>query len=1011
MSFTRFACLWLAFVPTSLLAQTNAGEITGTVFDATKAVMDGVAISAANIATNVTQTATSNKDGVYSIPSLQPGTYRMTLEKTGFKKLVREPITVEGGSTVQLDFDMVVGNTASEVTITADVPVIQTGTSTIQYGLDLKQIDELPVTNQSAIQILTLLPGVQGDPGVEQAAVTTGLTTPGAGLSVSGSAMGTVQFQADGVSNTSLYYGRIALALSTDAIAEMNVVQNSYSAEYRSGGGAVVSMTTKSGTNQYHGTMFSFSQNDDLNAAPWLKYTKKGLVRYWRGGVDVGGPVIIPKLYNGHNKTFFFANYEPLRQYTQGQYFDRMATALERQGNFSQSVYNTATNQPIEIFQHFQPGTNKQIVEPANTAYPQFPNNIIPPSLVSPIGQKILDQEPMPNMAQNALGENYAVFRSVRNTDDRYLFRIDQVVTNNNRLSFRFAQVPTQGIRFNQGGLIEQVPTDHNTGTNAMLSDTYTWGGNKVNEFRYGFNRSNNARTQDPEELSVNGFQMFGFPSYLTKGVPVVGSFDANVQSFGVDPGVYEIDNFFETSDTLSWVKGKHNLKIGADWQAPQQNLVDYGNVAGSWSFNASGTNIGSGNTSTVLGIPNATTGTSFATLLLGYPTGVSIAPAVIPYQYRWKYWAFFLQDDWKITGKLTLNIGLRYQIEVPRSEKHHLQGSFVDSPITLASGAQQQGYIQLDGLGGASDTLWPTRYNNWEPRFGFAYRLPAIIPGLQVMRGAYAINHVPTSGLFSTAFPDLSPLSEQLATNGAANGGQVQMDTNPLVLPTAGLTIPSNGKFTNITGINSIAYLNPSVTIPYVQQWNFGFGFQFGPSMGMEINYVGNKSTNMFGPSTIFNAVNAQLYTQEYEAGLNMSQSIPNPQGITNAAGQIINVTRQNSLRPLSTLGDIMDPTSQGFDSRYNALQINYSKRFTLGFQFNINYVWMKAMDDVSCAGQYCTNQIQNWGTGQPQLYGDSHSLEKSISTYDIPSDFRLNYNWDIPVGKGKKFYNGVPG
>ena len=158
---------------------------------------------------------------------------------------------------------MVVGSTSSEVTINADVPMIQTGTSTIQYGLDLKQIDELPVTNQSAIQILGLLPGVQGNPGVEQAAITTGLTTPGAGLSVSGSAMGTVQFQADGVSNTSLYYGRIALALSTDAIAEMTVVQNSYSAEYRSGGGAVVSMTTKSGTNQYHGTMFSFTQNDD----------------------------------------------------------------------------------------------------------------------------------------------------------------------------------------------------------------------------------------------------------------------------------------------------------------------------------------------------------------------------------------------------------------------------------------------------------------------------------------------------------------------------------------------------------------------------------------------------------------------------------------------------------------------------------------------------------------------------------------------------------------------------
>jgi hypothetical protein len=994
----------------SAFSQSSAGTITGTIYDQSKAVVDQVAITATRMATNVSQSATSNKDGLYSLPSLEPGTYRLTLEKTGFKKLVREPVTLEGGITIELDFDMSVGSTASEVTINADVPVIQTGTSTIQYGLDLKQIDELPVTNQSAIQILTLLPGVQGNPGVEQAAITTGLTTPGAGLSVSGGAMGTVQFQADGVSNTSLYYGRIALALSTDAIGEMQVVQNSYSAEYRSGGGAVVSMTTKSGTNQFHGTVFSFTQNDILNASPWLKYTKKGFVRYWRGGIDIGGPVEIPKLYHGKNKTFFFANYEPLRQYTQSQYFDRMATPLERQGNFSQSVYNSLTNQPIEIFQHFQAGSNTQIVEPANTAFPQFPNNIIPPSMISPIGQKILDEEPLPNMPINALGENYAVFRSVRNTDNRYLVRIDQVMTTNNRLSVRFAEVPTQGLRFNQGGYIEQVPEDKNTGTNATLSDTQTWGGNKVNEFRYGFNRSNNSRTQTDLQLSIDGFQMFGFPSFLTRGMPQVSGFDANVQSFGSDIGAYEIDNFSELSDTFSWVKGRHNLKFGADWQAPQQNIVDYNNVGGSWQFSSSETNIGSGNTSTVLGIPNATTGTSFASLLLGYPSSVSIAPAVIPYQYRWKYWAGFLQDDWRITGNLTLNIGVRYQVEVPRSEKHHLQGSFVDQTITLPTGAQQQGYIQLDGLGGASNTLWPTRYNNIEPRFGFAYRVRAFLPGLQVIRGAYAINHVPTSGLFSSAIPDLSPKSDQLATNGAANGGQVQMDFDPLVLPAGGLQIPSNGQFTNINNVNAIYYLNPHVKVPYVQQWNFGLGFQFGPRMGMEVNYVGNKSTNMFGPSAVFNAVNLQQYTQQFEAGVNMSQTIPNPQGIVGSNGQVILVTRQNALRPLSTLGDIMDPTSQGFDSRYDALQINFTKRFSSGFQFNVNYVWMKAMDDISCMGQFCTNQIQNWGTGQPQLYGDSHSLEKSISTYDIPSDFRLNYNWDLPVGRGKHFLNNAP-
>ena len=156
---------------------------------------------------------------------------------------------------------------------------------------------------------------------------------------------------------------------------------------------------------------------------------------------------------------------------------------------------------------------------------------------------------------------------------------------------------------------------------------------------------------------------------------------------------------------------------------------MDYGNIGGIWSFANTQTNIGAGSTATVLGIPNATTGTGLASILLGYPNVISIQPAVIPYQYRWKYYAGLLQDDWKITSQLTFNMGVRYQVEVPRTEKHHEQGYFVDQPITLPSGAMQQGYIQLDGLGGTGNTLWPTRYNNIEPRFGFAYRLPKIIP------------------------------------------------------------------------------------------------------------------------------------------------------------------------------------------------------------------------------------------------------------------------------------------
>ncbi|MCU1263266.1 MAG: Cna domain protein, partial [Bryobacterales bacterium] len=549
----------------SAWAQSNGGSVTGTVFDANHAVVPGAKITATSLATNVSESATSGSAGSYNIPALPPGTYRVSVEASGFKKLIREPVAIESSTTVEIDLPLEIGSVSSEVTIEASAPLIQEASSTVQYNIDLKQISELPLANSSALSALSLLPGVLGDPGVEQAAITTGTTTPGAGLSISGGAMGTVQFQADGVNNTSMYYGRIGLAFSTEAVSEIVVMQNSYSAEYRSAGGAIVNMTTKAGTNQFHGTVFSYTQNDVLNAAPWQNsFRFKGIQRYWRGGFDIGGPVYLPKVFNGKNRTFFFAGYEPLRQYTRSSAFARVATAAERQGDFSHSVYNSLTNQPIFIFQHFQAGTNTQIVEPPNTAYPQFPNNIIPPSMISPLGQKVLNLEPLPNMAINAVGQNYSVFRNVRNTDNRINFKLDQVITANNRMSFRISEAPTKGVRYFQGGLAEQVPTDTNTGTNVAISDTQIFGGNKVNDLRLGFSRSSNVRRQTDEQLATNGFQQFGFPSYLTAGMPQITSFgDPNVQNIANNPGSYEIDNFYQVTDVFNWTLGKHSIRFG----------------------------------------------------------------------------------------------------------------------------------------------------------------------------------------------------------------------------------------------------------------------------------------------------------------------------------------------------------------------------------------------------------------------------------------------------------------
>jgi hypothetical protein len=1016
-----FMCLCLAL---PIFAQTNAGSITGTVVDQQQAVMAGVKITATHLGTNVSQLTTTTSAGVFTLPALEPGPYRLTAELTGFKKLVREPVTVAAQRSTTIDLQMEVGETATEVTVTAETPVIQQANATVQYGISQKAIDELPFAEQNVLSALSTVPGVVGEAGSELPSVYTGYVTPGAGISVSGGRMGSTQYQADGVSNNGVFFNRIAVSFSADSVQEVSVLVNNYSAEYGKASGGVVNMVTKSGTNQLHGTLFSFTQNDILNAAPYSNATnKKGKVRYWRGGADVGGPVVIPKLYNGKNRTFFFFTYEPNRNYSQVAYYVRTPTELERQGDFShsyltQSYCATCKRIPVFIFQQFlaNPGgglSNTPITLKPGEAYPWFEGNRIPQSMISPKGQKILNLLPLPNMDFNQAGQNYFFWRSNRNTDNRFTVKLDQVITSASRLSFRISQVPITGNRTFGNPVTAQVPIDRNTGTNAALNHTYVWGGNKVNEVRLGYNRANTYRGQNDIQMSKNWFQELGLPSFRDKGFPNIAIGDGFFSFGGAPFSMSEIDNFFQATDIFNWTIGRHSLKTGLEFQAPQQNLLDYGSVAGNWNFYSSLTNIGTANTATYPGLmtPNAQTGFGPATLLLGIVNGVSMAPAAVPYQYRWKYYAGFLQDDFKVSPRLTLNLGVRYQVEVPRSEKHRNQGYWVTETATNSQGKQVPGYVQMLGYGGVRDTLWPTRYNNLEPRFGFAYRLPNWIKGLTTLRGGYAIMHTPTNGLFRIPIPDLGPKSQQLALNGAANGGRVQIDNNPLVLPKVPYTIPEDGKFVDFENINTVYYLNHNVSIPYMQQWNFGLGFQFGRDYGLSVAYVGSKGTKLFGPSLQFNTIDKAEYAREFVAGVNMNEAIPNPAGLRDQNGNIINVTRAAALRPYPTLGVIGNPTAQGYNSSYNALQAELVKSFSHGIQFNVNYTFSKSIDDSSCEGQFCNDGVALWGTGQPQLYSGNRRLERSISIYNIPHSFKFSWNWDLPLGRGKALFGGARG
>jgi hypothetical protein len=230
-------------------------------------------------------------------------------------------------------------------------------------------------------------------------------------------------------------------------------------------------------------------------------------------------------------------------------------------------------------------------------------------------------------------------------------------------------------------------------------------------------------------------------------------------------------------------------------------------------------------------------------------------------------------------------------------------------------------------------------------------------------------------------------------------------------VLPKSLPAWPSDGKFADLQNIDTPVAVNHDVTIPYLQQWNFGLGFEFGTDYGLEVNYVGSKGTNLFGPSTRTNTIDLQEYVKQFDSGLNMGDLFPNPQGIRDQNGNIIMVSRANLLRPNPLLGSIQDALSQGHNSIYNALQVQFRKRYSHGLQVTVNYTWSKSIDTVSCEGQFCTSGLGMYAPTLPQLFGGDRSLERSISTFDTPHVFRTFFSWDVPFGKGRPFFSGMPG
>jgi hypothetical protein len=1045
----RFKIILLLAISTAqLLAQSSNGTVTGVVVDALKSAIAGAKITVTNIDTGVTSKATSSEDGNYSVAGLLAGQYRLTAEKAGFAKTVVEPVEIIVASVTTVGVTLTVGSVNETVTVRDEMPLLSSDTATVSTTVDSKLLEELPFAERSSLGAVLLAPGVQGDPaspgGVqsENAGVFTSPVTPGASLSIGGGRPGTGSILVDGSDISLASYPRTGVTFSGDTMQQMNVQVNGIPAQYGRTSGGVINQTTRGGGNKYHGG--ANWQHTDPGLQAWKHGTHQAGVRpQFRQnlfGMSIGGPIRIPKLYNGRDRSFFYLTVEPARLsdlvYTG---LGRVPTPDELSGNLAygfdminRCCINTLRSRGAdaaiaELRNLYAQGRGPQLYYQYDlngngfpfgdkytvvSTYVPIPGNNLSAQLVqNPFARRLLSYYPSPGrpspyaafirpdgLWDNA-GNNAFLARGVRNRDNRYSFRIDHALNSSSRLAFRYTIVPVQGTRFNFLGPDSEantVPLDQNTARNIYLGHTQIVGSNKVNEFRVTYMRANQVRYASDVATSKDwgadlglrpATQGFGFPAITGLPGGTLGSGGVGSNGSGTT-----LDVNFGASDDFSWVKGKHSFKAGIDFRALQMNRYDRNDLGGgTYNFSGAQTNDGTGG------------GSALASLMLGIVNQHTVRTVPGAFYYRWKYFGGYFQDDWKVTPRLTLNIGLRYSVETPRREKYNRQGAFDPQASGTLNGVPVTGGFVFSGENGRPKGLWNTNWTGFEPRFGFAYS----VNRRTTVRGSYALLRAPLTGQSFFIVPDLNvPSTPITGNNGGVNPGQVNLVTNPLA-PIARNEPLSGGPLFSWTGTGTAAlpYMDTASAHPYTSQWSFSVQRAFHANSVMEVTYAGNKGTNLYSPSRDQNIPSYDRVKEAIANRVNLGQVVANPYGIRDTAGRLLNMTVYDQLRPYPHLWSQQIPSvfERRASSTYHALYVAYRQRYGKGLTTIASYTWQKSIDDSSSSfGGLVGQETDIFGLARPQNPNDLRS-ERSESTFNIPHRLAVGYNYEIPFGKGR--------
>jgi len=987
-----------------VLGQGERGTFNGTVTDPSGAVVANGTVKAINVATNIETTVQTTSAGVYRLPYLPPATYRLSVSAPGFKSAARENVILSVAQTLTLDFQLEVGAVTEQITVSSETPLLETGTAEIGQYVSKKEFDTWPITvgdGRRQIQqfIFTSLPGTVG--GTFEGSINGGQFYSHEIL-IEGITIGRMDLQ--GGSNNEF-------SPSADSVSEFKLQSGLVGAQYSGGQTSVANFVTKSGGNEVHGSGYLYLQNDALRANGYnnnANSIKRQPFKQANYGYTVGGPVYLPKVYDGRNRTFFFHNIErtrvrnfvsttfstlPVVDYKRGDFSRLFSSAFTGNAGSGTSVGTDANGQPVRFGAIYDPATSANVG--GRWTRSVFPGNLVPQARWDPVSRKILELAPITDPAVDTMLNNIPQIGTSSPVFGETMLTLkgDHQVSAAHRFSGLFNR--NFRVRNNSPGGRWGIPPGTPTGvyqlqrtpgTLVRLAYDWTVRPTVLNHVAVGYNRFGNLNQSVyvdqgwPSKIGLQNVPDTHFPALQYAGQPYQGGGIGAGGRLGSQLAGGSYNGSTIAQDDMNIIRGKHNFKLGFEQRRYYYNTRGRGSESGIFNFSPNQT-----------AQPGFTTqtGHSFASFLLG---SVSTANRNINASYfghRWRSTGFYFMDDWKTTRKLTLNVGLRWETIGGLLEVGNRQ-SAVDFLAPNPRAANRPGalvFLEDRGRNSFQDRYW------WQlsPKFGFAYALSQKL----ILRGGYGINNTP-------------PISNGFGfggTNGYNSSIQVNSNTVPLRFtedqvmrlsdrfPDFAGTLPNkDSTLSNAQGINYIA--PDSNRLAYTQNWNFGIQYELPQFFVLEVNYVGNKGTRLEAnglddlnalPVTLLSR--GQVLTDQWSAASGVPLPFP---GFTGTVLQ--------ALRPYPQFTGIGQQFANFGTSLYNSMQVQLTRHFRNGLAILGAYTWSKSIgfNDSAIDGETPVDVF-------------SRGLERAITRYHIPHFLKMTWIYELPVGPNKLL--NVPG